>query len=89
MNLAQLVREIIDAKVQRWSIPPKKLSLHMGPVKAQVSLYFPLDVSSTLSWSALQFFVPCDFLNLHDMLLVSGVFSMTNFVEFKIHYQFG
>ena len=37
MNLAQLVREIIDAKVQRWSIPPKKLSLHMGPVKAQLS----------------------------------------------------
>merc|ERR1719225_2091093 len=27
----RLVREIIDAKVQRWSIPPKKLSLHMGP----------------------------------------------------------
>ena len=24
------MREIIDAKVQRWSIPPKQLSLQMG-----------------------------------------------------------
>jgi len=26
----RLVREIIDAKVQKWSIPPKKMSLQLG-----------------------------------------------------------
>ena len=89
MNLAQLVREIIDAKVQRWSIPPKKLSLHMGPVKAQLSFLklFPLDVS--LSWFALQFFASRNFLKFAWLLiLVSGILHDSFYWVWKLSVWF-
>merc|ERR1711892_1413093 len=31
----RLVREIIDAKVQKWSIPPKKMSLQLGELQGK------------------------------------------------------
>ena len=48
------MREIIDAKVQRWSIPPKKLSLQMG-VGVSLSLH-PIDVYN-FGWMNIVFFL--------------------------------
>ena len=48
------MREIIDAKVQRWSIPPKKLSLQMG-VGVSQSLQ-PIDVYN-FGWMNIVFFL--------------------------------
>ena len=36
----QLVREIIDAKVEKWSIPPKELSLGLAPVSYSTIVLF-------------------------------------------------
>ena len=50
------MREIIDAKVQRWSIPPKQLSLQMG-VGVSLSYTTNIDVYVWLDEQCLAFII--------------------------------